>query len=303
MNRIWISAAVALMVSSMAAQPRILKVEQLPVEPSKRWTQPQFAPDGASVYFTASDYSGIWQFNPGTKAMTQVIPDQGSGAAFAISPDGRKIVYRRTAPATATADRQQEIVLRDLVEKTSSILATGPSLSSFADGKAVYSEAGKTRNLALRKSSTNVTLLGLEDSKIALNKNGVKVLLDPLGTGRYIWPALSPAKDKLVAYNMEQGAFVCDLEGKNIRMLGRRNSPSWTRDGKWIVFMNDKDDGHVIRSSEIWVISPDSTTVAPLTSSPTVSEMYPNCSPTENKIVCSTLDGRLYLITYSETGK
>jgi Tol biopolymer transport system component len=305
MNRILICAAVVFMTSSLLAQPRILRTEQLPVEPSKRWTQPQFGPDGASIFFTASDLSGIWQFRPTTKVTTLITSDQGAGAAFAVSPDGKKIVYRRTTPATATMARQQEIVLSDLVGKSSSILSTGSSLPapSYADGRVVYTESGKTRNLALRKSPANVTLLGLEDSKISLNKNGVKVLINPLNSGRYIWPVLSPMKDRLVAYHMEQGTFVCDLEGKNVRMLGRRNAPVWTRDGKWIVFMNDEDDGHVIRTSDIWMISPDSTSVIPLTKTPNIGEMYPNCSPTENKIVCSTMDGRLFLITYTEAAK
>jgi Tol biopolymer transport system component len=307
MNRSLISAALicTIMTPWLMAQPRFLRSELLPVEPSKRWTQPQFSADGASVFFTASDFGGIWQFNLSNRTMIQVTADQGAGGAFSLSPDGRQIVYRRTTQATAGKDRQQEIVLRDLVDRTNSILAAGSSLSVpiFADGKAVYTEAGKTRNLSLRKSTTNVTLLGIEDSKIALNKNGVKVLINPLGSGRYIWPALSPLKDKIVAYQMEQGAFVCDIEGKNVQKIGRRDSPSWTRDGKWIVYMQDNDDGHVVLTSDIWMIAPNGASNIQLTSTPNVSEMFPNCSPTENKIVCSTLDGRLYMITYTETAK
>ena len=30
-----------------------------------------------------------------------------------------------------------------------------------------------------------------------------------------------------------------------------QNYPNWSPDGKWIVYMNDTDDGHVVVGSEI----------------------------------------------------
>jgi Tol biopolymer transport system component len=143
-------------------------------------------------------------------------------------------------------------------------------------------------------------VLGIEATKIAVAVHGVKKLLDPLGKGNYIWPALSPGGTQLVAVDLERGAFVCDLEGNvNVR-LGRRNAPAWTRDGRWIVYMDDRDDGHSLISSDLYAVSADGATTVRLTDTPDVHEMYPDCSPAESIILCSSLAGDLYLLTYGE---
>jgi Tol biopolymer transport system component len=99
---------------------------------------------------------------------------------------------------------------------------------------------------------------------------------------------------------MDRGAFVCDLTGRVLSKLGRRDAPSWTKSGKWIVYMEDKDDGHKLLSSDLSAITPDGKTVVPLTSTPAIFEMYPQCSPTENKIVCSTADAAILVLEYEE---
>jgi Tol biopolymer transport system component len=82
--------------------------------------------------------------------------------------------------------------------------------------------------------------------------------------------------------------------------LGRRDAPSWTRSGNWIVYMDDKDDGHQILSSDLWAVTPDGKSAVQLTTTDRILEMYPQCSPTENKIVCSTMGGEIYLLSYEE---
>jgi Tol biopolymer transport system component len=144
-----------------------------------------------------------------------------------------------------------------------------------------------------------VSVLGIEDTKIAVLRDGVKVYLDPLGGGSYVWPSLSPDGSRLVAYEMDRGTFLCDPDGSHPVNIGRRDAPSWTRDGKWLVYMADKDDGHAIRSSEIAFISTDGRVGGRLTSTSRRIEMYPQCSPVDDRIVCSTLGGEILVITYA----
>ena len=63
--------------------------------------------------------------------------------------------------------------------------------------------------------------------------------------------------------------------------------------------MDDRDDGEKLLSSDLAAISLDGNTVVQLTSDK-VMEMYPQCSPTENKIACSSADGAIYVLTYEE---
>ncbi len=180
------------------------------------------------------------------------------------------------------------------------VAARGNDVSApvFANNDAVYSVNGVLHTPVLSKTAaTSVQMLGIEDTKIAVMKNGVKTLLDPLHGGSYIWPSLSPDQQRIAAYVMRRGTFICDLNGNAVANFGRRDAAVWTRDGNWLVYMNDKDDGRSIRSSDICMMSTDGLTTLQLTSTPDVLEMNPSCSPTENKIVCSG-NGALYVISY-----
>jgi Tol biopolymer transport system component len=190
----------------------------------------------------------------------------------------------------------------NLARRSPRVLASGSDVStpSFAENAPVYSTKSKTEGLAGTTGTTNISIIGIEDTKIAVNVNGTKKLLDPLGNGSYVWPTLSPDRQQIVAYEMDRGAFVCNLRGTVISRLGRRDAPSWTRSGRWIVYMEDKDDGHKLLSSDIFALSPDGKSVTQLTSTTGVFELYPQCSPTENKIVCSTSDGSILVLEYEE---
>jgi Tol biopolymer transport system component len=102
---------------------------------------------------------------------------------------------------------------------------------------------------------------------------------------------------------MERGTVVADADGTNPVRLGKRNAAVWTRDGRWLVYMDDKVDGHAITGSEVAYVSPDGKISARLTSTRRRTEMYPQCSPTADRIVCSTLEGEILVLTYAEAGR
>jgi len=292
----------AVCASSTQAQISIKRTERLALSRSQSWSHPQFSPTGGFIYFTNLDGNGIWEYSPKTRAVRQITSDPKSGFAFDISKDGKSIIYRRTLFDRSGRTRKQDVVLMNLARQSSRVLATGPDVStpSFAENAPVYSTKSKTQGLAGATGTANVSIIGIEDTKIAINVNGAKKLLDPLENGSYVWPVLSPDKQQIVAYEMDRGAFVCNLRGTVISRLGRRDAPSWTRTGRWIVYMDDKDDGHKLLSSDIYAVSPDGNTVTQLTSTTGVFELYPQCSPTENKIVCSTSDGSILVLEYEE---
>lgn len=284
------------------AQIKVVRTEKLPLARSHAWSHPKFSPTGRSIYFTDQDGNGIWEYSLRAQSARQVTADPKSGLAYSISSDGKSLVYRRTLHEKSGRTRKQDIVLMNLAKRSSSILATGTDVSApaFVNNSPVYSIRSTTLGLAKTTGTSDVTVLGIENTKIALSVNGNKALLDPLKNGSYVWPVLSPDRQQLVAYEMDTGTFVCDLQGKVLSTLGRRAAPSWTRSGKWIVYMEDKDDGHKLLSSDLFAITPDGKTVIQLTSTEGVLEMFPQCSPTENKMVCSTDDGVILILEYEE---
>jgi Tol biopolymer transport system component len=291
-----------LLASIGQAQIKITRSDKLALPRAQSWSHPQFSPSGSSVFFTNQDGNGIWEYSIKNRTTRQITGDMKSGLAYSISPDGRSLVYRRTQPDKGKQGRKQDIVLTSLTKRSTSIVASGPDVSipTFSDNAPVYSVRSQTVGLRKTSGRNEVVVLGIENTKIAMSVNGTKVMLDPIGNGSYIWPVLSPDKQQLVAYDMSKGAFVCDLKGNVQSILGRRDAPQWTRSGKWIVYMDDKDDGHTLISSDLVAVSPDGKSVVQLTSTNAIMELDPHCSPTENKIICSTSDGGVLLLEYEE---
>ena len=295
--------AILIMLTSIGqSQIKVTRSDKLALPRAHSWSHPQFSPTGASVYFTDVDGNGIWEYALKSRITKQITADAKSGLAYSISSDGKSLVYRRTQQDKSRTGRKQDIVLTNLTKRSTSVLASGSDVSipTFSNNTPVYSLRSQTVGLHKTTGTSEATVLGIENMKIVLSVNGNKVVLDPLGNGSYIWPVLSPDKRQLVAYEMGKGAFVCDLAGKVESMLGRRDAPSWTRTGKWIVYMADKDDGHKLLSSDLCAVSPDGKTVVQLTSTPSVIALDPHCSPTENKIICSTSDGGIVIHEYEE---
>jgi Tol biopolymer transport system component len=285
------------------AQLKTVTVETLPLGKSRSWSEPRWSPDGKTIYYTASDFDGIWAYSTAGGKSVQITSDKASGYGFTISPDGARIAWCRTLSGALPGERLQEAVVGSVAGGGPTILASGKSISipSFVRSDVVYSVDNRVQGVTAGvQPAGTVSILGIEETKIAILRDGVKSFIDPLGNGSYVWPSLSPDGTKLLAYEMDRGAFVSDSDGTHAVRIGRRDAPVWTRDGRWLIYMADSDDGHAIRSSEIAYISPDGKIRGNLTSTPRTIEMYPQCSPVSDEIVCSTLEGEILVITYGE---
>ncbi|HEX9006563.1 MAG TPA: hypothetical protein VF889_04675 [Bacteroidota bacterium] len=305
MRLILSGAAAALLAAFAHAQISVISVERLPLEYAQEWCNPQFAPDGGSVYEAGSSFDGIWCYNLKDGQLTQVTAEPKSGYGYSFSSDGRQIGYRVTEIDPLNHRPTYTAVVRSLASGAGTILARGADVSApaFAGGQPVALQSTKLRVNDRLSSTHPPVLMGIENTKIALVRNGARILLDPFKNGSYIWPSLSPDGKSLVAYEMSRGTFICDLSGKVLIRLGRRDAPSWTRDGKWIVYMDDRDDGHRLLSSDICMVSIDGKQTVRLTDTKDVMEMHPRCSPTEDRIVYDTPEGEIYLLTYQEAGE
>lgn len=284
------------------AQISITSTERLPLGNAAGGHSPRFSADGKFIYFTTPAFDGIWEYSVSAKSVRQITADPGSGYGFALSQDGARIAFRRTTYQAVTHERKQEMIVQDLRDGTPTVVGSGHTMPvpTFSRSGVLYPVREGLLNSLPSASAGESVILGIENTKIALVRGGEKTLLDPFTNGSYIWPALSPDGKWIVSYEMKRGTFVSDIQGRVTAELGRRDAPAWSRDGKWIVYMRDLDDGHRILSSDLYCISPDGTNEVRLTTTPGIDEMDPQCSPTENLIVCSTLDGAILLMTYEE---
>lgn len=303
-------SAICLLLMSVAAtaavsQIRVLSVEQLPLPSGRTWSAPQFAPDGTTIFLSSSGYRGIWEYRPAGGTLRQITDDAGAGFGFAVSPDGSRLAYRKTTLGVNAFDRTQEIVEVNLRSAIPTSVARGRDVSvpAWYGERVIHQQSEGIGSLpAPQEPAARNVVLGIEGTKIAMVRDGMKVLLDPYGGGSYIWPSLSPDGTRLLAYEMSRGTFVCDVQGNVLVTYGRRDAPAWTRSGKWIVFMDQKDDGQTILSSDLYAVSVDGATTVRLTDTPAIALM-PACSPTSDTIVCCTPTGEVYLLTYEEEGR
>ena len=285
------------------AQLRATSVEKLPLPADRFWAAPKFSPDGGSIYYSTAGFDGIWEYRIAGGAIRQITADPRSGYGFALSADGKSIAWRRTRQAEGSLDRLQEIVVARLAGGAPEVAAGGVTLSTpvFSGDALLFTDQAQLRSV--RGGSAGTAILGVENTKIVLVRGGARTLYDPVGSGFYLWPSLSPDGAALLAFEQRTGTFVADLEGNVLSRLGRRDAPVWTRDGRWVVFMDAKDDGHDFVSSDIACIRRDGTGVSRLTASTDTIELYPDCSPAGDRIVCQTAAGEILLITYREDGR
>lgn len=286
----------------LSAQLKISSVDKLPVSRSQQWMVSKFSISGNEIYLTDQQYDGIWQYSFVTKLLKEITRDKRSGFEFVVSEDGTKIAYRRTVVEGDHRSRVQEAVEIELKTLHQRVIEKGNSVSTpiFGNSHNATTRSIITNDAKQSLNSAEIKILGIEDSKIVLLKNGIQTILDPITNGKYIWPVISPDKTKFVAVEMDRGAFIADFDGKNVIHIGKCNSPQWSRDGKWIIGMDDKDDGHRIVSSDIIAVSLDGKVRLNLTPSFEGVSMFPACSPTENKIIFSTSDGEIFLLVYEE---
>jgi Tol biopolymer transport system component len=289
-------------VAIASGQIRITATRQLDLPAGQQWLAPRFAPDGLSIFLTTNGYTGIYRYVTATGEFRTVTDEPGAGFGFAVSDDGNRLAYRRTTYGRTAFERTQEIVDVDLRRQTHVQTAAGGNLSTpvFFHEMILYSRGDETASIPQADGAVqSAVLLGIEETKIAIVVNGRKVLLDPFGDGSYIWPSLSPDGSRVVAYEMARGTFVCDLTGKVQARLGRRDAPVWTKDGRWIIGVEEKGDGHRLLGADLFAVAVDGSKTVRLTDSQAI-ELNPSCSPSANTILCNTADGKILLLNYEE---
>ena len=131
--------------------------------------------------------------------------------------------------------------------------------------------------------------------KLYITRDGVTTPFAPNGADeRYIWASLSPDGSRVLYYVSNRGAFVSDIDGSNVIAMGDITAPKWWDDNT-IVGMDELDDEYTITSSRIVARTLDGEQQV-LTGNDVIAT-YPLPSQQAGKIVFSTPDGSIYLIT------
>jgi len=271
-----------------------------------RFSFPTFSPDGSNVLYTSAGYKGLWICDKNTKHTKNLNNLRGAGYQPVFSKDGKQVFFRhdklikKRKYSSIAYQSIQNLKMKDLIKdergiSTPKYIKDNVIVYKKNDNEVVFSYEDKQVCL-LQKSLTNRINAFAENSNLYLEKDGKKTILNPIGDGHYIWGSISPQKDKILFTLAGKGTFVTDLKGNIELTLKNANYPGWSPDGKWVVFMSDRDDGHVVTSSEINTVHIRTNKKFQLTSSDDKIEMYPVWSPKGDEIVYHTISGNIELL-------
>lgn len=258
---------------------------------------PVFSQSGDKLLFTSDSYNGLSLFDTNSKTVTTISNDPGAGYEPLFDAQESKVFYRKTsfdnnrkmdAMESFDISNNQKVLMltprRDL--KLARNFHNGFVVT--ADRQLIKATFGKTKNVLPLYVTT-------QDLKIYLYKNQKFQILNPLNEvdSRYLWVSLSPNGKMILFTAAGKGTFVCDLNGKVIASLGYLNAPVWY-DDNYIVGMQDKDDGHIITSSKIMMMSLNGKVKAQISKEDEIA-MYPSATKKSSKIAYNTINGKIQI--------
>ena len=274
MKKIFLSLALAI---SMMASAQVFEVGQLTKLNTPTDTDVKVAgvsPDGSYVLLTNGSNHGLRRYDVATGETTTITTAAGAGFNVQISNDGQELVYRETSFDKQGLRKNNIVRLNMATAKTTTIAK------------------GQRDMMAMANTGANVSV-SINDRKIVLNKNGKNIVLAPNGSNEsYIWPSISPDGTKLCYYVCGVGCYVSNLDGSNVRFIGRDFRAAQWYDNNTLVAMADKDNGHYVTESAIVAYTLDGK--KQVLTYKTMIAMFPYV--VENAIVFSTDEGETYML-------
>lgn len=306
MKRVLLIFVVLANVAS-AQQLKVNHVEQLTTTKEGVFAWPEFIPESNKLLISKPGFKGLYMLNMRNKAIELITEEKGAGYQPAVSPDGKKIVYR--SDTYKNGRKFQKLMEFDIKSNQKNQLTNESrnlSTPRFVNNKLVYKKDNEdeskiyTQMKIPQKRKEDMPYIRSENLKPVVYLNGKSKELLPNGEGNYIWASLSPDGSKMVYNYNGLGTYICNLEGEIIAELGHFHAPRWVNN-KLLVGMNDKDDGHKIISSDIVCYSLKNKKMQNLTNTQEHLETYPMPYPAENKIAFHTEKGEIFILEYQIT--
>lgn len=139
-----------------------------------------------------------------------------------------------------------------------------------------------------------------EGSTLFISVNGVEKSYSPVESyAGYLWESLSPDGTKVMFYAAGHGIVITDLKGNILSEPGKFEEPVWFGNDH-IVAQKSTDDGHQYTSSQILIMKADGSESQAITR-PESMTFSPTASIEANKVVYTTIDGRMYQVNVTLT--
>ena len=285
---------------SLSAMGQVLQVTSIDkVNLPDKATVAAISPQGDYLLLTSATNQGLTKLDL-TNGQSQTLSTAPSaGHNVKISPDGQTVVYREGSFNNKHL-RFSSLKSVNLATGASQVLVKptrdlqGYAVDATSAGAV---NKGKFSKKAIGTAKAqNLPVLSFDKGKLMITINGKTRNLSPNGNQfSYMWASLSPDGTRVLYYLAAHGAYVCNLDGSDVRKVGQMRAPVWY-DDQTIVGMMDLDDGEYIYASTIVAATLDGKTQT-LTGDDVIA-MYPHAS--EGKIAFSTPAGEAYIINVTK---
>ena len=231
--------------------------KQLTTETNLRHYYPSLSPDGTRVLYSGFRQENVYEIysiDLTDGSVDRLTNKLGVLNAPEFSPDGQRITFTRGNPSTGV----QQIMLMDRngdnVENIPQVLGWDPTWSPNAKQILFASD----RDGAVQLFT------------VTINSGGIhRVTNLPAIRGRSDW---SPDGQFIVTYSGEawhREVYIMSADGSNVRQLtpsgGNSQGPSFSPDGKWVVFTAYFDHYGDDHGCELYIIRTDGTDLRRLT--------------------------------------
>ncbi len=241
----------------------------------KELGEPIYAPDGKSLYYTRNVTPGpifeyaqdsntelfdIERYDLDTGEVATVVSGVGGSVRPTPSPDGKKIAFVRRERAKSKlyvkdlASGEERKIYDDLdqdVQETWAVTGVYPNMAWTPDsGSVVFWAGGKIKRVGADGSSAADIPFKIDDTRIVIDAVHPQIEVAPatVTTKMPRWASVSPDGSQIVFETLGK-LWVKPAAGGTARRLIKGDEPemelwpSWSRDGKSIVFVGWTDAG------------------------------------------------------------
>ena len=280
----------------------VVSMRQLPADMGTFYF-PTVSPQGDYLLVSDTGYKGLVKIDLATNKKVVLSTASSAGYYPSISSDGKKIAFREDS----YQNNLRYVSVKSLDLSSSKVVAKEEmkpcrnfSGMQMANGLLKIAQGKKETLKKMERAAGRMSeppMLVIEDMLMVIYKNGIRTEIVPNGKDKtYIWASISPDGKKIV-YTVTTPpvcTYVCDMDGKNPVALGQLNAPQWLGNN-CVIGMNDKDDGHVVTSSSVEVVSIDGKVRRRLTPD-SMKAMYPSASADGKVVAFHTLAGEIYVM-------
>lgn len=284
-----------------AQKVKVVETTKVPIDIVEQTFYPQFNKDDTKIIFSSAGYKGLFVYQLETKESSIITEANGAGYNPLIL-NSKTILYRTFD--LVEGKKYHSLRLYDLktgientIQKDKRLLKL-PKQNINNELLIVENSVVKKENISeqlLLKNSEPNRAIYVEDNNLILVYGNETKILNPLGEGVYVWESFSSDGKKILFSFGNQGTFVCDLEGNILLNIKDARYPKFSPNGKYISYMNDKDNGYNYISSDILVYSIDLNESFEVTNTEDKIEMFAEWSNDGNRLVYNTTEGEIFI--------